>query len=567
MWLLGIYNSHDANAALYRDHELVAAVAEERVSRIKSDGFRFPSGAVAECLAIAGIRPQDVDVVAMPRCAYPATYYKTTLIERLGGGLGLGVDDREVVDLMARRRTRDVESTFDAGRYLADHGLSADVKRFFYNHHFSHALGALCHTDWDDALLWTADGSGDRVFYSAYRLHDGKLSELFGSDKETLGLVRPSSKDALGRLYALVTAALGFTPLRHEGKVLGLAAYGDPEAANAFLPLFKVGHDGRIHGTGTTKQMKQAVADLVAKASREDVAAAVQVTLEKVMLEAMGRLLERAPTRRLGLSGGVFANVKLTQRIAEAYDLDEIFVYPAMSDQGMAAGGVLQYLLERDGLDVLLANRKRFGTLYYGKLYDADAVFEAAGCKALARGDIAEKAAELIDGGAIIGTYLGRMEYGPRALGARTIMASPTDRTINDTLNKRLSRTEFMPFAPVVRQERVHDVFLLPTSLEYTARYMTATCDVRPEWRDKMQAIVHVDGTARPQIIASDDNPTYYGILESYEKRTGIPVLINTSFNVHEEPIINKPEEALRALTDGRVDLLVTETGIWARPD
>src|SRR5262249_34973878 len=162
------------------------------------------------------------------------------------------------------------------------------------------------------------------------------------------------------------------------------------------------------------------------------------------------------------------------------FGFDEIFVYPAMSDQGEAAGGVLQYLAERDGMATWLSKRERFTNLFLGRDYGdrADEMFVAAGAQRVAASNVPEAAAKLIADGKIVGTYMGRMEYGPRALGARSIMAAATDRRINDWLNQRLDRTEFMPFAPVVRAERVKDVFALPDSLLYTARYMTVTCNI-----------------------------------------------------------------------------------------
>jgi carbamoyltransferase len=194
----------------------------------------------------------------------------------------------------------------------------------------------------------------------------------------------------------------------------------------------------------------------------------------------------------------------------------------------------------------------------------ADAAFLRGGAALVVSEGVVEAAARMLAERRILGLYLGRCEYGPRALGARSIMASPADRSINDWLNKRLDRTEFMPFAPVVRDARVNEAFYLPRAVLYTARYMTVTCNVRPEWRDRIPAVVHVDGTARPQVIRREDNPTYYDILRRFEEISGLPCAINTSFNAHEEPIINRPEEALRALEQGRVDLLVTETGIFA---
>jgi carbamoyltransferase len=306
--------------------------------------------------------------------------------------------------------------------------------------------------------------------------------------------------------------------------------------------------------------------ELAAGGRREDIAASVQQVLEQVTLASLDRIFERERPRNLAVSGGVFANVKLTQRIAERFPFDEVFVYPAMSDQGEPAGGVLQLLMERDGLGTFLARREKFGNLYFGRdfMAGADAAFLRGGAALVVSEGVVEAAARMLAERRILGLYLGRCEYGPRALGARSIMASPADRSINDWLNKRLDRTEFMPFAPVVRDARVNEAFDLPRAVLYPARYMTVTCNVRPEWRDRIPAVVHVDGTARPQVIRREDNPTYYDILRRFEEISWLPCAINTSFNAHEEPIINRPEEALRALEQGRVDLLVTETGIFA---
>ncbi len=210
--------------------------------------------------------------------------------------------------------------------------------------------------------------------------------------------------------------------------------------------------------------LKQIIADLkrlTAAARREDIAASAQQVLEQVTLASFDKIFARERPRNLAVAGGVFANVKLTQRIAERFPFEEVFVYPAMSDQGEAAGGVLQFLLERDGLAAFLAQREKFGNLYFGRDYtgEADEAFICGGATRVASDGVVEAAARMLAERRILGLYLGRGEYGPRALGARTIMASPADRSINDWLNKRLERTEFMPFAPVVRDERVEESF------------------------------------------------------------------------------------------------------------
>jgi carbamoyltransferase len=570
MRILGIYNQHDACAALFDEYRLVSAVAQERPTRRKGDGNAFPKAAVAECLEQGRLSSADVDVVCLPRTRFPKEYFK--LRAHLPFPRPAKDDSHELIRIMVRNFISDPESALDARAYLKDQGL-APKEIYFYNHHMAHALGVLFHTRWDDALIYTSDGGGDRTFYSARHLKDGRLVDLFGGEEDSRAYRRPQTRgDSMGHLYYHVTRALGFRPLRHEGKVLGLAAFGKPVYARELAAFYRVHEDGQIKAVVSPREIVARVEAIARDGRREDVAASVQAVLEDITLAALDKIVRRHPARCLGLCGGVFANVKLTQRIAERFSFEEIFVYPAMSDQGEGAGGVLEYLLQRDGIAPWLAQRKPLSDVYLGRDYmaGADDVFRAGGAQAEisdtgGRNDFVPRIAELIAQGKVVGTYLGRGEYGPRALGARSIMAAATDRKINDWLNQRLDRTEFMPFAPVVREERCSDLFDLPESLRYTARFMTVTCDVKDEWKDRIPAVVHVDGTARPQVVDRQTNPLYYDILQQYEQLTGIPALINTSFNVHEEPIINKPEEALKALQMGRVDYVATETTLWKK--
>ncbi len=570
MHILGVYNQHDACAAVFDDYRMAAAVAQERPTRRKGDGGGFPREAVAECLEEAGIGPAGVDVVCLPRTRYPKEYFK--LRSHIPFPQTAKDGTLELIRVMVRNFVADPLRVFDAKSYLAAHGLNPK-EIYFYNHHMAHALAALFHTGWDDALIYTSDGGGDRTFYSARHLKDGQLADIFGGEADSRAYARPQMRgDSMGYLYYHATEALGFRPLRHEGKVLGLAAFGRPIYAPGLRRLYRLTADGQIKCVVHPREVVKLVREIARDGRREDVAASVQEVLEELTLASLERILQRHPARSLGLCGGVFANVKLTQRIAERFPFEEIFVYPAMSDQGEAAGGVLEYLFERDGARHWLQQRTQLSHVYLGRDHTAgaDEVFRAAGATAEVslsegRNDLVPRIAELIAQGKIVGTYLGRGEYGPRALGARSIMASAVDRRINDWLNQRLDRTEFMPFAPVVRKERCADLFDLPQSLMYTAQFMTVTCNVKEYWKSKIPAVVHVDGTARPQVIERSTNPLYYDILEHYEQLTGIPALINTSFNVHEEPIINKPEEALRALQMGRVDYVTTETTLWKK--
>ncbi len=571
MLILGVHSGyHDACAVLHDDYRLVAAVAQERMTRRKTDGGRLPVEAIDECLAIAGADKRDVGAIVLGRGAFPARFYDhlpldravEAKLRRLLGKEKHKSMERECV----RYRRTDSEAMFRVAPFLDALGLAPATALRFFNHHEAHALPCLFHTDWDEALLYTADGGGDNVQYSIRSFRNGRIETLDGGD-EALGA--PMRVDSVGLAYGYATQALGFRINRHEGKLTGLAAWGRPVAAEAIRARFRVDERGIIGSDfASNAAMRDWLFALFQGLKREDVAASVQLFLEETVLDAVRRLLAQTGHRKLGLSGGVFANVRLNQRLAEELPVDEIFVYPPMSDQGLAGGGVLRFLLDRDGLPTWLANRYRLDHLYFGRDFGPEIDRAMAGDAAITRveGDPVEAAASLLAEGRIVAIYAKGMEYGPRALGARSIMASPANAGVNDSLNDRLERSEFMPFAPFVAEHDADTVFALGRASAYAARFMTVTCATRPEWKGRIPAVVHVDGTARPQTIRRSQNPLYFDILAAFKARTGLPVLVNTSFNVHEEPIINTPAECLKALRDGRIDYVVTEKGLYAGP-
>jgi carbamoyltransferase len=570
MLILGIHSgTHDACACLFEDYRLLSAVALERLTRRKIDGDRIPLEAIEECLAIAGCDRRDVGAVVLGRGMFPSRYYNHLSLPRRLESEARQLLGREKQKDMAREcvrhRRSDSTAMFNTARFLGDLGFAAKTRLAFFNHHRAHALPCLFHTDWPEALLYTADGGGDHVQYSIRTFKQGRLETLYGGDE---ALAQPARIDSLGLAYGFATQALGFQINRHEGKLTGLAAYGRPVLFERLAARFRVDDQGQIFSDFENNMaMRRFIFEAAAGVGREDVAASVQHLLETFILESVGRILGRHPLRRLGLSGGVFANVRLNQRLAEEMPVDEVFIYPAMSDQGLACGGVLDFLLARDGIEHWLGQRYRLDTLYYGRDFGAGIDDHLAGRADFIRTSAtpAATAAELLHQGRIVAIYTKGMEYGPRALGARSILAAPLDARINQTLNDRLSRSEFMPFAPVVTAEDAPDVFELGPVNLYAARFMTITCGVRKDWRPRIPAVVHVDGTARPQVIARAQNPLYYDILAGYKALSGVPVLVNTSFNVHEEPIINNPQECARALGEGRIDFVVTERGVYGR--
>jgi carbamoyltransferase len=571
MYILGIHNGHhDASACLFRDYELVAAVSLERLTRKKSDGvtpeLEIPAAAIDECLAVAGIRRGDIDMVCASRAHWELQSYRLSgrwWIKQQYFGL---VGTRSIPlmsDLMRKQHTLDAAAIFDADAFKHRHGFPK-ANLYFYNHHAAHGLPAYFFSEFTDALIYTADGIGDNVSYSVTSAHAGALDVLAGDDK---ALHQPFRINSVGLLYCYFTDALGFIWNRHEGKVTGLAGFGKPVAADEIMRHFSVDAGGEIASDFPDyPAMHRFARDVCARLSREDAAASVQEATERLVCDAVAKYLRRAGHDAAALSGGIFANVRLNRAILETTPARRVFVFPAMGDEGLPVGGCLLYLHTRDGAQTWHRQRYPLRRLYLGRDYAAQ--FGAA-AKTFTRimADTerpVEKAVDLLARGAVVAIYTDRMEFGPRALGARSILASPVEREVNDAINKRLERSEFMPFAPVVLEDEAATVFDINAGNAHAARFMTITCAVHPDWQNKIPAVVHVDGSARPQTIRREDNPLYYDVLAQFYARTGLPVLVNTSFNVHEEPIVDTPAQALKSLADGRIDHILTQHALYS---
>ena len=573
MRILAIHSGgHDCSAAAFDDYRLVAAVEEERLTRIKGSGQGVSWTSVDEVLRIAGWARGDIDVLASTRSFFPPRYFRfpahKEAIYAVRRALGT---DRALRDLMVHcqlRRTLDTGAIFRSTEFLRDNGFRPDIPLAFVNHHEAHALPTLFFTDWSDALLYTADGVGDNVSYSVRTLRGGRLDCHFGDDRWLLQ--RGPLRSSLGWAYGYATEACGFKRLRHEGKLTGLAALGEPTLAPEIARHFWIDNHGMVAARfKDEKAIRSFMLEVCRGHSKEAIAASIQKVTEDLMLASVGAWVERSRSRRLGLSGGLFANVRLNRLLAEQCPIDEVFVFPAMGDGGLSIGAALGFLLKRDGLAAWLDYRYRLDDVYLGYDYGGLIDKELARSPAVRRmaGSPAEMAVQMLLAGRVGAAYIGRMEFGPRALGARSILARPDDASINAELNERLERSEFMPFAPYVLDEDADKVFEISALNRYTARFMTITCAVREEWKSRIAAVVHVDGTARPQIVRDAANPLYADILRRFRAATGLPVLVNTSFNVHEEPIVNSPHECLRALRDRRVDFVVTEQACYTLAD
>ena len=574
--IIGLSLSHDCTLSVLRDGEHIYTIAEERLSRIKGH-IGFPFQALAHVFEAKICEPSHVRAVAVALDSFHEGSNRTLEF--------ILADDVPYYDLQNSKppagfefKTRRFSKTQSAEEVRAaalarlteiasTHGIDAPV--VLVDHHLAHAMSAVCSSAQADPLVITLDGQGDGLSGTVSVLEDERLSRIF-SLPDTL---------SFGNVYSEVTRQLGYKISRHEGKITGLAAFGSSAVG---LPLLKEAmwveageakvreRDTKGAGAGLVRLAKgdsfsgfqgraKDIAALISHLSPQDQAASVQDWFELCIVEFCAHWLGVSGKATVVLSGGVFANVKLNQRIGALPGCDEIFVFPNMGDGGGALGAA-QVALER-AQDAPVA-RAELPHAYWGHEADRaeiEAAFSACSVDLEIQepADLAQRVAEAIHKGEIVGWFQGRMEMGPRALGNRSIVARPTERHLNEELNRRLSRTEFMPFAPSCLIEERDTVFVVekPGSV-HTAEFMTITYDVRPDWSQKIGAVVHVDNTARPQFVDARQNPGYHAMISAYHALSGLPLVVNTSFNVHEEPIVCRASEGVRALEDGVIDAL-----------
>lgn len=599
-YILGLHIGHDATAALINGKgEIVAAVAEERLTRVKYH-MGFPYESIEEVISIAGIKKADVGAVALStvHMLFPGTEEYNNLFflrdlneirkydifndpNQLQGTLGKVLQQLPGMKKntgMSRGEFEKASEKLSLERQkatLAAIGLGhADVVSF--NHHLCHAASAYYCSGKTDALIITMDGAGDGDCATASIIENGRIKIVS----------RASSEISPGRFYSEITGFCGFKRLRHEGKITGLAAYGDPKRYYSQLKKFvrfnpsteqfeyETTNKGglsrkfetlrRILQNRATSPLHVAefydflTSNFDPKKDMADLSAAAQLLLEEISVEYTKHFLKKYPNSNVLLAGGVFANVRVNQEIAEIPGVKFVFIHQNMGDGGLSAGAAFLYYYEK------LSNKYAGyapDNVYFGRGYSDDEIeaeLKKMNIAYVREADIETKIAQLIFDGNVVGRFAGRMEYGPRALGNRTIIARPTDKGINDWLNKKLKRTEFMPFAPSMIAEHANEVLENYENgpATYADNFMTITYDVKPEWREKTQATTHIDGTARPQVVYQHANPSYHKIITEYYKISGIPVVINTSFNMHEEPIVATPNDAIRSFQQGCLDYL-----------
>ena len=558
MYVLGISEiDNDAGAVLLKDSSVICGINEERLSRIKRhEGF--PHLSIEWILEYSGLRLEDINHIAIAKAdplVNPSLFYRVR--ELLLGHDYFAKDDPS--RLWAKALNFTINRFRNAPRSIAVAGrMSREIQVWCEKnqcsdrviripHHYAHAACAYWASGLKDALAVTLDGQGEGVSSQVYLVRSGKFELL----KEIL---MPHS---LGIFYAAVTKALGFEPAKHEGKVTGLAAYAEPDPAllsEVRRLVYLDSSGGGFKGPAIYGNYPRILA-WAKRYGREQVSAAFQQVIEEVAIQYIRYYVERYPVGNIVLAGGVFANVKLNQRVHEMEGIKQVFVFPHMADGGLGYGAA--QIVYRSKTHDLIPVPIR--DVYWGPEYSNEAIEEVLRRHKLhyARFEnITSEIAELLTQNKIIAHFHGRMEFGPRALGNRSILYPATDPKVNDWLNTQLRRSEFMPFAPVTLTEEASKYYRCMEGAEFAAQFMTMTFDCSDLMKRESPAVVHVDGTARPQLISEAVNPRYYRIVREYFKRTGIASLVNTSFNMHEEPIVCSPEDAVRAFLLGHLDYL-----------
>lgn len=580
--LLGLNAWHgDSAACLVVDGEVAAAAEEERFRRVKH-WAGFPAEAARWCLRDAGLAPGDLAGVCVNREP------RAQLLAKLAYTLRRRPDRRWLADRLANARAlRDLRTELRAALEAPLLGLA--IHRV--EHHRAHLASAFFASPWKEAAVVSVDGFGD---FASAAWGRGRANEL-----QISGRVRfPHS---LGQLYLAVTQYLGFWSYGDEYKVMGLAAHGRAERAPELARLIHLGaggtfrldlryfrhHAGRAPMTWSggaphlARSFSPALEELLGPARRPeerieprhmDVAAALQRLYERALFHLLRHVAARTAQRRLCLAGGCAMNGLANGRIVEHTPFEEVWIPPAPGDAGGALGAALSVWHERLGGP----RRPPLRNAALGPAFDGPALeacldaraaeLAAAGCRRRLLRDPEQRCAwtaERLAAGAVVGWFQGRMEWGPRALGHRSILADPRRSDVRELLNGKIKlRESFRPFAPSVLRERVPDWF----DRDGESPFMLQVWRVRAERRAQVPAITHADGTGRLQTVAPDVDPLYHRLIECFEQRTGIPMLLNTSFNEN-EPVVCRPEEALDCFLRTRMDALVLGPYALERPD
>jgi len=569
MYTLGINAAyHDSAAALIKDGVVIAAAEDERFTHIKHakrpvpfSTWQLPFDAINYCLKEAGIELADIDHVAYS--------YDPKLLSSMPAHVGATIE--LPLEPGLKPPANPSESPWDplflsyivnARAQLIDGAPHHLMKRFrsagramrfewhYVDHHLSHEASAFLAAPFKDTAVLTVDGRGEGVTTSLGQFVDGEYKRL----------KQVELPHSLGLLYESVTGYLGFLHSSDEYKVMALASYGQPAYVDTFREIVQYRHDGTytvdaprlVERFGPARERGGPL-----EQKHFDIAHSLQVTLEQTVLKLAGWLHEQTGLEHLAMAGGVALNCVMNARVRDRGPFSEVWVQPASGDAGTALGAALWIDYRKRAESGDRSRQWQMDHAYLGPEYADDEIEQLLKwTKAPYRRlhDVVGETADILASNRVIGWYQGRTEFGPRALGARSILASPIDPDMQARLNEIKDREDFRPVAPVVMEEYANEWFVDGAA----APFMLFIFDVRSAKEKQIPAVRHADGTARVQTVNRSQHALYYDLIDAFRQRTGVPVLVNTSFNTRGEPMVNSPRDALESFWTSPLDALVS---------
>lgn len=563
MNVVGIWDGHDAGAALLEDGRVRFAINEERLTRRKLE-VRFPDRSIADCLAFAGLGPAQIDLVAISTADpaktlgrwWPGSKERYYAVRRRKAAPGALAGLTRLVKYrmtewapgpVSRRLSR-----LALKRNLERHGLAA-VPLMLIDHHEAHAAAAAWASGFPACAVLTIDGLGDGLSTTISAFRDGRLRRLAASP----------AKFSLGVFFEHVTSLLNMRELEDEGKVMALADYAAPipDEDNPLFAHIRV-RDGGVETSPSGHALRRTLARIHWRYSNEQFAYLAQRVVEKICVDLARDAVRLTGLERLALAGGVVSNVKATRRIRLLPDVADLYVFPHMGDGGLALGAaVVAASAKADPIHLELSS------LALGHGYDPEAIersLRAGNLPAERVTGLACRVADLLADGQIVMWFQGRMEYGPRALGHRSVLARPDRLQLRDRLNLALKRRVwYQPFCPSMLESEGPRVFSDWTGARN--RFMTMSFQLAEPFRDSLAGVSSVDGTCRPQFVPDDEVSEYAELLRQARGRWNVGAVLNTSFNIHGEPLVCSPDEAIDVFRRSGADALAIGPFLVAR--
>lgn len=577
MRVIGIGDHVSCGSALVEDGKVIAAITDERLIREKMV-FGVPRESIKKILEITRLNPKDIDAIAVATVnqhliddymdfkdgwfGLKRSKFKQALFEVASNVSKLRQKLPFIDKIYYGLRKPAFERRREGLRKIFKEELGFDCPVYFLDHHFCHITSAYYTSGYKDATVFSIDGGGDANSSKVYEVKDGVFKELLAN----------SSFDSVGTFYSYITQTCGYKAGRHEGKITGLAAYGEPKYIPQLRKIlaFKDGHYVNVANVFFLSALRELQKVLPEDFSHKDLSASIQNYSEELVTDLVRYWVNKTGLKNVALAGGVCANVKINQRVIELDNVESMYIHPGMSDEGLPVGAALGAYYQHSGDKYDSSTHTCMKDVYLGPSYSDDEIkaeLDKQNVEATYFDDIETEIAKLLADNAIIARFNGAMEYGPRALCNRTIMYQPTDPSVHYWLNESLDRTEFMPFAPVVLNEYADKCFVDYEKALDTARFMTVTFNCTEWMAEHCPGVVHIDNTARPQLVTAEDNPSMHKVLTKYNELTGLPVLINTSFNMHEEPIVCSPYDGIRAFKLGHIDYLAIGNWLAKNPE